>query len=518
MWRTQQLTTAPEDPELEPPPHPDELPPADLHLIDWDAAPDLDAELKHAAQRREITEPDLTETRLQQAFEAADRWEATQHAPQRLVHVNDLTATFYANQLPDSWSQRHLVERFGTDLVGDLRFLPGYAPAGWSILVNHLRGQGISEEEMLTAGVAARTRDGRLIDKFRDRLMFPIIANNTILGFVGRRNPDRTQEQAGPKYLNTAITPLYCKRDVLFGQDQLAPDAVPVIVEGPMDAMAVTLAGAGRFVGVAPLGTALTAEQAVVLAGGSTPVIATDPDAAGRIAAENAFWLLAAHRFDPGRALLPPGSDPAELLQTRGPRALLRALETARSQGEVMADERLMHLAQPQALQQISEILAARPAGTWARLTTLARDVGCREVDAKRALLDAVDRWTDQPEKAAELARREQTRQLRERMQQAPQEQWIIWARRTNPLLLQSEHWPTIAKQLHLLGTTVGVDPATLIPQLQTSPPELALALLIDFTEPRQNPPPHRTVGAPDTMTARRRWRAHQPGPAAPVR
>src|SRR5215217_6187356 len=76
-----------------------------------------------------------------------------------------------------------------------------------------------------------------------------------------------------------------------------------------MDAIAVTLAGGGRHIGVAPLGTSLTDEQASQLAAiGKNPIVATDADIAGRVAAERDFWILTAHRLDARYALLPEGS------------------------------------------------------------------------------------------------------------------------------------------------------------------------------------------------------------------
>ena len=122
---------------------------------------------------------------------------------------------------------------------------------------------------MTAAGVATVASTGRLIDRFRDRVMFPIIHNGEILGFVGRRHPDLTDtDRGGPKYLNTADTPLFHKGAQLFGANEvdIAAGGIPVIVEGPMDAIAVTLASGGRYIGVAPLGTSLTDEQASQLA------------------------------------------------------------------------------------------------------------------------------------------------------------------------------------------------------------------------------------------------------------
>jgi DNA primase len=101
-----------------------------------------------------------------------------------------------------------------------------------------------------------------------------------------------------------------------------------------MDAIAVTFAGGGHYIGVAPRGTSLTDEQAGQLARiGRTPIVATDTDIAGRVAAERDFWMLTPHRLDPRYAQLPEGSDPADLL-VRGPAALVAALDRALPLGE----------------------------------------------------------------------------------------------------------------------------------------------------------------------------------------
>ena len=222
---------------------------------------------------------------------------------------------------------------------------------------------------MTAAGVATVASTGRLIDRFRDRVVFPIIHNGEILGFVGRRHPDLTDtDRGGPKYLNTADTPLFHKGAQLFGANEVdvAAGGVPVIVEGPMDAIAVTLASGGRYIGVAPLGTSLTDEQASQLARiGKNPIVATDADIAGRVAAERDFWILTAYRLDPRYALLPEGSDPADLLALNGPAALTTVLDQARPLGERLIEERLTSLPPDQARHEAARVVAARPPECW---------------------------------------------------------------------------------------------------------------------------------------------------------
>ncbi len=140
-----------------------------------------------------------------------------------------------------------------------------------------------------------------------------------------------------PKYLNSPATDLYTKADVLFGLSQgssaLAVGALPVLVEGPLDALAVTTATGGACVGLAPCGTALTGAQVRALAAvvdlrARGVVVATDADGPGRSAAVRAYDLLAPVTVRLTAADLPAGSDPAEHLARRGPVALTGALTT----------------------------------------------------------------------------------------------------------------------------------------------------------------------------------------------
>ena len=255
--------------------------------------------------------PEQTDADVNRMFTRAMAWQECPISRDRMIEINQMALSYFRSQFPSSWGQAYLADRFGQDLTDDVRFRPGQAPAGWTGLVNHLRSRGVTSDEMTAAGVATVASTGRLIDRFRDRVMFPIIHNGEILGFVGRRHPDLTDtDRGGPKYLNTADTPLFHKGAQLFGANEvdISAGGVPVIVEGPMDAIAVTFASRGRYIGVAPLGTSLTDEQASQLASlGRNPIVATDADIAGRVAAERDFWILTAYRLDPRFALLPDG-------------------------------------------------------------------------------------------------------------------------------------------------------------------------------------------------------------------
>ncbi|OCL30874.1 hypothetical protein BCR15_10380 [Tessaracoccus lapidicaptus] len=464
LWRTHRLMTPPPDDQVEPP-HPDQLPPDGIEDIDWTTRT---ADLAEAARLRERTDPDFTDIEMRQGFAAADRWAETPHTPQRLAQVTAAAAGFFESQLPDSWSHHYFTQRFRQDLAGNPRFRIGHAPAGWTSMVSTLRKQGFSTDELLAAGVATTTRQGNVIDRFRDRAILPITHEGVIVGFVGRRHPDADDDH-GPKYLNSPASALFAKRDILYGHHLLTSEAVPVIVEGPIDAIAVTLAGQGTYIGVAPLGTALTLEQTLLLRGGPTPLIATDADKAGHVAAENAFWLLAQHRLDPRRLILPTGGDPAQLLEQHGPDALHHALATATTiQGEQMIRDRVTFLTPADATRQIAEILAARPPATWQQHLAAVPE------EQTQQLMTWINAWTTTPIMAADHAR-EQTRAMRRRLDQTPAQRWQRWADLTE--MAAVPEWPQLADRLDELHHA-GADTTMLARRLAKVPAAVAAATL----------------------------------------
>ncbi|WP_308116748.1 toprim domain-containing protein [Nocardioides sp. TRM66260-LWL] len=404
-------------------------------------------------------------------YQRAEEWHSSPVTRERMVEINELTQAFFESRFTDSWGRDYLTGRFGIDLAGDARFRPGQAPAGWTNLVDHLRGRGVSDAEMLATGVATEASTGRLIDRIRDRVMFPVIHQGEVLGFVGRRRPDLTDaDKAGPKYLNTADTPLFHKGAQLFGvvDELLAEGAVPVIVEGPMDAVAVTIASAGLYLGVAPLGTSLTDEQAAQLAAvGRDPIVATDADLAGQVAAERDFWMLTPHGMDPGFARFPDGLDPADLLAQRGPAALTATVASGqpafRALGDQLLTERLDNLAPEQARVAAMRILSARPSRAWEPGVNQVRArLQLSQLQARRDLRDAVKTWDADPRKAA-LAELHKSSGVRARLAAAadktPAERWAPLARELDPRLLEQGDWPATAamlQQAHEQGHDVG--------------------------------------------------------------
>jgi DNA primase len=240
-------------------------------------------------------------------------------------------AEFFANKLAGSGVPRYLASRgLGTRELS--RWAVGYAPADWTTLTSYLRRHGFSEQDLEASGLCKRSSRGTLFDVFRDRAMFPIrTVGGQVLGFIGRAAPRASSDV--PKYLNSRETALYRKGHVLFGlhenHDALQTGAVPVIVEGPMDAIAVAHAG-DRYAGVAPCGTALTSDQVRLLVrtapGADHVIMLFDADPAGQRAAIHAYDLLQHTIAQPLAVTLPDGHDPASLAQVHGTAALANIL------------------------------------------------------------------------------------------------------------------------------------------------------------------------------------------------
>ena len=208
---------------------------------------------------------------------------------------------FYTGQLAASWVPAYLRRRgFTPAAMGEWHI--GYAPRDWTALTSHLRSRAHPDDAIQAAGLARISSRGTLIDHFRDRVMLPVHdEHGKLAGFIGRARPGTGPDI--PKYLNSPATSTYRKGDLLFGlhhaHAHLARGVTPVIVEGPFDAIAVSLASPGRHVGLAPCGTALTSRQAETLGqaadlSGTNVLVAFDDDAAGRKAAVRAYQILRA--------------------------------------------------------------------------------------------------------------------------------------------------------------------------------------------------------------------------------
>ncbi len=280
--------------------------------------------------------------------------------PDRLVHLHALAVEFYKGRLhaagPEARRAVTLLASRGVDQAGALEAGVGYAPRAWTHLVDHLRQAGVDDTELLASGLAMTSSRGSLVDRFRDRIVFPVLAApGRPVALLGRAVDPTATDPTGtptPKYLNSPDSAIYRKGQLLYGLSEataaLAAGAKPVLVEGPMDAHAIGQAGPG-FVGVAVCGTALTAAQIELLdtavggLAGRGVIVAFDGDQAGRQAALRAYDLLRPAGVWPHALHLPAGQDPAELLQQHGPAGLRAALLAAAASPlvDMLVDDRI---------------------------------------------------------------------------------------------------------------------------------------------------------------------------------
>ena len=417
VWRLSLLTdpTPPQDVEQPEPCNPDEtwFPPEEKMAPLADAVgPDSTELARLMLARKGMGVLDRSNAEIEHEVARAAAWDDAPFTPHRAAQINAMARDFYKAQLDGSWAHPYLCQRLHTDTPpGDA----GYAPFGWTNVTDHLRRHGISDDELLAVGISSVARTGRLIDRFRDRLILPIEADGQVLGFIARRHP-RADDSAGPKYLNTSTTALFHKGDVLYGHDQLRRNvsATPVLVEGPLDALAVNHAGHGQYIGVAALGTGLTQTQARHLASAyGTPIVATDNDGAGRAASERAFWLLAQHGAAPEAVDLPPGADPCEILMTKGPAALAQLLKAAKPMAKALLG--MPHSVGGSAAHDYTTlVIAASPPEHWAQLihdAALAIEVPPEALAS--SLATTAQAWVRDPRRAAARVNERQARSER---------------------------------------------------------------------------------------------------------
>ena len=204
------------------------------------------------------------------------------------------------------------------------KFGIGYAGEDWDGLLRHLKSKGYQEEEILACGLAKKSREGRVFDLFRGRVMIPVFdAFGTLVAFGGRNlGPEL------PKYINSPETELYRKSEVLFALNfaKRSHDKRIVLTEGYMDT--ISLHAAGCETAVASLGTALTPQHLRLLTQyASDVVVAYDSDEAGQKAAERAIEMMKNAGVAATVLLIPGSKDPDDYVKEFGAERFLGLLD-----------------------------------------------------------------------------------------------------------------------------------------------------------------------------------------------
>jgi DNA primase len=294
------------------------------------------------AQKCGIPLPKREYNSPEEAAEASQR--------RKLLDLHEAAALWFEEQLrsPEGALAREYLTGRGVSPDAIRTFRIGYAPDNFNGLRDKLAQ--MADPETLRASGLFSSKDsedqggnvvqGRLYDRFRKRVMFPI-ANESgkVIAFTARTL--ETGEKAGPKYINSPETPLYSKGQVLFNLDKakspIRSMEFALLVEGQMDCISVYMRGIQNV--IATSGTAFTEHQIALLRRQTTNVVVNfDPDAAGANAAEKSIGLLTEEGFTIKVVTLDGGLDPDRFIRERGVEAYAGAIRGARRQSDYLIE------------------------------------------------------------------------------------------------------------------------------------------------------------------------------------
>ncbi len=248
----------------------------------------------------------------------------------RYYHINELAVNFFQKMLADSRGKKAVdyLHKRGLEKEICAKFLLGFAPDSWDELSSFLLEKGVAEEEIITLGLAVKGQRGTLVDRFRNRLIFPIPNDRgQIIGFGGR-----VLDDSQPKYLNSPDTPLFSKGRQLYGLN-LARAAIrkheqAILMEGYMDVITAHQYGVTQAVGT--LGTALTTDHGKLLMRYTyNTVLCFDADVAGQEASMRGLDVLRRLGIKVAVMTIPDGKDPDECLRKKGKDYFLKLIEQA---------------------------------------------------------------------------------------------------------------------------------------------------------------------------------------------
>jgi DNA primase len=258
-----------------------------------------------------------------QYAQSKKRRDERKHLSEQVVELNKIALAFWEEQLRSKEKKakaaREYLEKRGISPKIQERFNIGFAPDSWDALLGHLRSNGADQSVLEQSGlVSVNEEKDRVFDRFRGRIMFPVLdVNGDPVAFGARAMGDDQ-----PKYLNSPETPAYVKGQQLYGlfqsKEAIRQKKFAILVEGYLDLIALYQFGITNV--AASLGTAFTAEQSKLLHRFTKKVVINyDGDNAGVKAARRAIQELLPNDFDVKVLVLPDGLDPDDFVRANGP-------------------------------------------------------------------------------------------------------------------------------------------------------------------------------------------------------
>lgn len=246
-----------------------------------------------------------------------------------IYRMNILAARFYLNNLYKNDMALEYFKKRELDIKTLKTFGLGYSNPSWSEMYDYLISKGFNKEIIYKSGLVSgsKSKPGKYYDRFRNRVMFPVLdVKGRVIGFGGR-----VLDDSKPKYLNSPETPVFTKGINLYGLNFVLKSGLPeniIVVEGYMDC--ITLHKYGIKNAVASLGTALTYEQSALLKKYSRDIyICYDADSAGQTATLRGLQILKSTGCSVKVIMIPDGKDPDEFLKKNGVDAYRKLIENA---------------------------------------------------------------------------------------------------------------------------------------------------------------------------------------------
>lgn len=255
-------------------------------------------------------------------MENNERFEAQRKEADEVIKLNSWAMEWWEENLDESTGEARTAREYiaGRSITDETRksFRLGYAPASWDALINHLKSRGATDAEIERSGLVVKKEKGGFYDRFRGRIVFPVLDVRGRPVAFGARAINPNDE---PKYLNSPETAAYTKGRHLYGlfqaREEIRQKRFAILVEGYLDLIVPFQAGVRNA--VASLGTALTPEQAKLLKRFARKVVINyDGDRAGVEAAKRAIQTLLAEDFETKVLVLPDNADPDEFIKKHG--------------------------------------------------------------------------------------------------------------------------------------------------------------------------------------------------------